>query len=247
MRTSIKILIAALALVIAGLITYDTQLKAEYLTGNFKKPFGNFVPANFSNFNAIELRSATAINLLVVKGPYKVLVEPTASDFVRIEQQGSKLILQADFKNHYRSYSGDYNVFISCPDLTSFTSDARYKVDNWPVTDTLPNIFGKKPTQINGFNLASLTLTEDNGSNVILQNDHIASLKAAIATGYDAASIITIGTGNAFTNADIQVLNKGTLNIDAPAGNNISYHIADSARLSVNGATSKQLFKNTQP
>jgi len=247
MKTSIKILVTALAFVMAGLFMYDLDLKAEYLKGDYKKPFGLFVPENFKDFNTIELQSATAINLMVVQGPYKVLTDPTANEFVKISQQGNKLIISAAFKDHYRGINSDYAVFISCPDLAAFISDAHYTVGEWKVTDTLPNIFDKRSTLITGFNSAQLAITENNGSNVLLRNDRITNLKATVGSSYHSGSMITIGHGNTFTNADLQILNKGILNIDAPAGNNISYHIADSARLSVNGATSKQLLKITQP
>lgn len=244
---SIKILVAALALVVAGLFAYDLELKAAYLKGDFKKPFGDFMTANFSNFNSIKLESGTAINLMVAKGPYRVLIDPSAEDFVKISQQGSKLIIRAEFDDHYRSRANDYTVFVSCPDLSVFTSDAKYTVGGWKVTDTLPNIFDKKPTQITGFNSERLEIIEDNGSNILLQNDRISNLKAVVGSGYKAASIITIGRGNIFEAADFQILNKGTLNIEAPSGNNTSYHIADSAKLSINGAISKRLFKTIQP
>ena len=247
MRTSTKILSAALALIIASLLVYDTKLKAEYLKGDFRKPFGGFAQANFSNFNSIELRSGTAVNLVIEKGPYKVLVDPDAGDFVKISQQGGKLIIDASFKDHYRSLASDYTVFISCPGLTTFTSDARYDVNGSKVTDTLPNMFWKKPTLISGFSEGSLAITEDNGSNVRLENNHLAHLNAVAGVSYHAGATLTIGPGNIFNAADFRVLNKSTLNIESPAGNNITYHLADSAHLSTSGAISKQLFKTIQP
>jgi len=246
MRTSIKILITALALVIAGLLVYDTQLKAEYLKGDYKKPFGNFVPANFSNFNSIDLRSCTAINLMVTKGPYKVMVDPTAGDFVKISQQGSKLIISAAFRDHYRGLSGEFVVFVSCPDLRSFTSDARYTAGDWMVTDSVSNMFTRL-TRISGFSADSLGITENNASNISLDNDHIGYLKATLGPAPNTGSQIMIGNGNDFKSALFDVQNKSKLFIQSPAGNNISYHIADSAQLVVSGAISKQLFKTIQP
>ena len=247
MRTSIKILTVALALVFISLLIYDSRLKAKYLKGDFRNPYGDFVPANYSNFNAIDLQSGTAVNLIVTKGPYKVLVDPVAGDFVKISRQGSTLTIYAVFKDHYRSIASDYTVFISCPDLKAFTSDARYEVNDAKVTDSLPNIFEKKSTLISGFNTASLAITESNGSNIKLENNRIGSLRAVVGAGYNAGAIITIGHGNTFNTADLNILNKGILNIESPAGNDITYHLADSAKLSVNGAISKQLFKTIQP
>lgn len=247
MRTSMKILSAALALIIISLFIYDTKLKAEYLKGDFRNPFGDFVTVNFSGFSAIELKSATAVNLMIKKGPYKVSVSPRAGDFVKISQQGNKLIISAVFSDQYRSAGRDYAVFISCPDLTAFTSDARYEVNGLKIIDDMPNVFDKNPTLICGFNNVSLAITEDNGSNVRLENNKIDYLKATTGIGYHTGPILTIGPGNNFNNADFDIRNKGTLNIESSAGNHIAYLISDSAHLSISGAISKKLFKTTQP
>lgn len=247
MKTSIKILLTSLLLIIVSLVVYDSQLRAEYLQGNFRKPFGDFTPANFRNFNSIELRSGTAINIMVTKGPYKVMVDPGAGDFVKLSKQGDKLIVQAVFNDHYRYHGNDYTIFISCPNLESFSSDARYKVNDWTVTDTLPNIFEKKASLISGFNSNKLFITENNGSNILLENNHIDTLRVVAGSSYHSGSIITIGKGNSFDTAYFSIQNKGTLSIEAPAGNHINYHIADSARININGAIYKQQFKTTQP
>jgi hypothetical protein len=246
MRTSIKILIAALTLVIVGLLVYDTQLKAAYLKGDYKKPFGDFVVKNYNNFNSIELQSGTAINLKVVKGPYKVMVDPTVGDFVKISQQGKKLIISAEFKDHYRALAGEFVVFVSCPELKSFISDARYTAGGWLVTDSVSNMFTRL-TRISGFSADSLIITENNASNIALDNDHIGYLKATLGAAPNTGSQIAIGAGNDFGSALFDVQNKSKLFIQSYAGNNITYHIADSAQLVVSGAISKQLFKTIQP
>jgi hypothetical protein len=247
MRTSTKILCAALALIITSLLVYDTKLKAEFLKGDFRKTFGDFVPANFSNFNSIELQSATAINLLVTKGPYKVMTDPTTGDFVKISQQGRKLVIKANFNDHYRSMSGDYVVFISCPDIRSFTSDARYSRRGTVVTDSIAYNILWRPTRITGFTSDSLTVTANNASNIVLENNHIGNLEIIAGVGPNTGPAITIGNGNIFNSARFYIKNKSTLCIRSAAGNHITYHIADSATLITAGAISKQMFKTTQP
>lgn len=246
MRTSIKILIATLALVIAGLLVYDTQLKAAYLKDDYKKPFGGFVPANFSNFNSIELRSGTVINLMVTKGPYKVLVAPAAGDFVKISQQGSKLIISAEFKDHYRGLADDYVVFVSCPELSSFSSNARYKAGDMTVTDTTVLNFAWKQTVINGFTNDTMRITESNASNVTIRNCRLNTLKAVVGVSNNSGADLTIGAGNSFKQTDFDIRNKSTLMLKNTAGGNINYHLADSAQLMVNGV-SQPLLKLKQP
>lgn len=246
MRTSIKILIAALALVVIGLLAYDTQLKAEYLRGDYKKPFGGFEAKSYSNFNSIELQSGTVINLKVIKGPYKVLVDPTAGEFLKITQQGSKLIFRAAFKDHYRGLASDYVVFVSCPELSALSSDASYTAGDMRVTDTAALNFAWRQTVISGFTNDSMLITESNASNVVIENCRIDTLKAIIGVANNSGADLTIGAGNFFKQTDLDIRNKSTLMLKNTAGGNINYHLADSAQLMVNGA-SQPLLKLKQP
>jgi len=247
MKNSNKILFLGIMLLIASLVVYDFELKAEYVKGDFLKPFANFQPSDFKDFNAIKLESGTAINLKVVKGPYRVAIEPTATDFVKIRKEGSTLIVSAAFGDHYRSIQNDYVVLVSCPDLNSFSSDSRYSQGNVSITDSVANAFNWKPTLITGFITDSLRVIEHNASNVVLENNRIGHLTADVGPNHNSGPLFTIGSGNSFGAADLNIQNKSTLSIQSSAGNHIAYRIADSAKLNISGAISKQLFKSTQP
>jgi len=244
MRTSNKILIIAFAILAFSLAGYDIQLRAIYRKGDYKKPFWNFVKLDYSGFNSIELNSSTAINILLVKGPYKVMVEPTATEFVKTRLEGKKLVITAEFGNHYRSINSDYTVFISCPDLNAFNADAFYSANGHLTIDTTALNLSWRPTVISGFTTDSLTLTESNASNVVIKNCRVNVFKAVVGISNNSGSDLTMGTGNSFKQTNFDVRNKGVLVLKNVVSDNVNYHLADSAQLMLNSATQQILKLN---
>lgn len=239
MRTSNKILIAAFVLFIAGLAFFDLSLKAEYQKGDYTDPYRDFVKLDYKDFNAVELESSTAINIMLVQGPFKVMATPQVTDYLDIRQEKNRLIIGAKFRDHFQGMSPDYVVYVSCPALSSLKADASYFADNIKRTDTIVRDLNWRPTMITGFTADSLNITEDNAANVILQNNTIKHLSAIIGQSDQSGSALTLGLNNQFINTNINVLNRSRLWIKGTNINNINYHLADSASLIVNGAAAK--------
>jgi hypothetical protein len=243
MRTSTKILIATLLLLVASLAFYDLGLRTEYLKGNYTDPYREYMPLNYKDFNEVDLNSSTAINIILVKGPFKVMAAPGAMDFLKLSKKNNRLIVDAAFGAQYRSENWDYILYISCPSLAAFKADARYTAAGNLVVDTAANEFTWKPTLISGFTADSLNLQEDHAANVILENNKINNLNARIGIGDKSRSDFTIGENNFFTKTNLAILNKSRLWVKGTTTNNLNYQLADSATLVVNGASVKHLLK----
>lgn len=242
MRTSNKILIASFALLTISLAFYDLRLKAEYQKGDYTDPYRDFVKLDYKKFDAVELESSSAINIMLVQGPFKVAVSPQAIDFLDIQQKNNRLTVGAKFRDHFRGVSPDYVVYISCPSLSSLKTDASYLSDNIKATDTTAKDPNWRATVINGFTADSLDIQEDHASNVALQNNKIKHLTATVGSSDQSVSILTIGQNNNFDQADLNILNRSHLLIKGTNLNNINYHLADSASLMINGAEAKHLL-----
>jgi hypothetical protein len=243
MRTSTKILIVTFVIFAASLMIYDFGLRAEYLKGEYTRPFNDYVPLNYRDFNEIELNASTAVNIMVVQGPFKVLANPAAMDFLKVTQQNKRLIVNAKFNEQYHSVNTDYILYISCPSLSVFSADAHYTKAGIVVTDTAANDFAWKATLISGFTATNLDIKENHAANVILENNKINSLGATVGLNEKSRSNLTIGENNRFNKTDLNILNKSHLWIKGTNTNNINYHLADSATLVVNGAAAKHFLK----
>ncbi|MBS1531663.1 MAG: hypothetical protein JSU01_15260 [Bacteroidetes bacterium] len=242
MKTSNKILIVTLALLIGCLGFYDMGLKAKYETGDYTNPYSNYEKLSYRNFDVVELNSSTAINIMLVQGPFKVLASSRVTDYLDIRQEKNRLIIGAKFPNQYRGEADQYIVYISCPRLSTLKADASYMAGDVKVTDTLARDLNWRPTVINGFTADSLNIEEDHAGNVLLLNNKIGQLHATVGLSNRSGSALTIGQNNQFAGTEINVLNRSRLWIRANSTNNINYHLADSATLMVNGASVKHLL-----
>jgi hypothetical protein len=243
MKTSVKIFLGSMVLLGTGLVIYDLQLNAAFHRGDYTRPFYDYEVLNYRGFDRIKLNSSTALNIKLVKGDFKVMANPVAHDFLDIHQEGSTLILNARFKDHYRSLFADYTLYISCPVLKDLRADARYKLGDILHTDDVVWMDWSKATSISGFNLDSLTIGEDNASNLVLKEDTIGKLSALVGAG----GALTIGANNVIGGGDVEVMNRARLFINSPNIGNITYHLADSAALNITGAAAKQILKTGQP
>jgi hypothetical protein len=236
MRTSNKILIGIFILFTVSLIVYDLNLKAEYKKGDYANPFRGYVALNYRDFDEVELDASTAVNIILVQGPFKVMANPDAMEFVTVSKHNKRLIVGASFSDHFQGFNAAYILYISCPKLKLFDADTRYLAAGIQVTDTVALNFNWKPTVIRGFTLDSLSINEDNASNLVLDSNKITKLNATIGQGKNSSPIFTIDKYNQFTQSDLNLLNKSRLVIKGAISKNLKYNLADSATLIVNGA-----------
>lgn len=238
MKTSNKFLLTAVLLLVISVGIYDFQLKAEYLKGNYKNPYNGFVNLNFSNFKVINLSSATAVNIMLVKGPFKVLADPDAIWFLKTEQRRDTLFISAFFKDNFHNVRAPNVLYISMPQLDAFYADARYKAGEGQITDTTAAAdFKWRPTIICGFSGDKLNIVQDHASTILLKNNKFNILNATTGISNGSASNLSIETGNQFEKTNLDIRNKSRLWIKDDSLNNISYKLADSAKLILNGNT----------
>lgn len=232
-----------MALLGAAVVIYDLQLDAVYRKGDYTKPFYNYAKMNFTGFDRIDMNSSTAFNILLVPGEYKVLVNPTVLDYLDIHQEGTTLVVNAHFPDHFRDAFGDYSLYVCCPTLKAFKADARYSVGKSLITDSTVRFPWYQPMVISGFNLDSLGIAAKNGTKLTLKNDTIRKLTANLDRGAD----LTLEMGNQFGGGDLEIMNGARLSVKTRGMQNLNYHLADSAEFNINGAAAKQLLKNNQP
>lgn len=238
MKTSNKFLLTAVLLFITSVVIYDFQLKAAYQKGDYKDPYRGFLTLNYKDFKVIELGSSTAVNVMLVKGPFKVLADPDAMDFIKIEQHHDSLFVGAVFKDNYHNVRSAQVMYISCPELKAFSADAKNLIAGNPVIDTIGSEdFRWRPTIISGFTGDRLNITQDHASTILLKNNKFNILNAITGISNGSASNLSIETGNQFGKTNLDIRNKSRLWIKDDSLSEISYHLADSAKLILNGNT----------
>ncbi|MDB4920933.1 hypothetical protein [Mucilaginibacter sp.] len=244
MKTSNKLTIAAVLLILVSLVYYDLMLKTSYLSGKYKDPFKDFVALNFKDFKSINLGSSTASNIIVEQGPFKVRIEPTATHFVKVSQRDQTLHIETAFPGNYQNSRAEYVLIISCPNLEKFDADSKYMAGDRQVTDTVASAdFKWRPTIIRGFTLDSLLITEKHAGSIVLQGNKIKLLTAVIGIGEGSGSNMVILKDNQFQSVDLNILNKSQLQLHEAVIPNLKYQLADSAKLIITGALKKTINK----
>ncbi len=245
MKTSNKIILTAFLVILGALIGYDYMLKAEYQSGRYKDPYNGFTTLKFKDFDVLDLYSSTVANVRFVQGPFSIKIDPSALNYVKIKQEGRRLIINANFENQYMYNRNSYLLVISCPKLVEVNANATYGTYQKTITDTIVrDEWHMKEILIDGFKQDSLNISQDYGSTVVLANNTIRSVKAVIGKSKDSGSKIVIQKDNHFQDATFDIGNKGKLILEKADIHNLSYQLADSAKLILSGAARDLIKKH---
>ena len=232
--------------VLLTLVAHDLFLKSEYSSGKYKDPYQTYSTLNWKDFDIVDLDGSTAANVQFVQGPFSVRIENNALDYVFIRQQGNHLKIEAVFPGNYRFNPNPYILVISCPRLSNIFVNATYRANGHEVTDTIVREdWHKRQVLIDGFQQDTLSVVQDYGSTVVLANNHIRSFRASAGKSKGAGSKLILQQSNIFEEADLDIDQKSKLELENALIHSLSYHLADSAQLIVNG-NAQSLLHNSK-
>jgi hypothetical protein len=253
MKTSTKLLLSALVVLIIAIGIYNSALKAEYLTGNYKKPYRNYKQVDIKGFTEVEINASKMIDVVFRKGDFAVYRSNYSEDTVRLTKTGNKLIVNVDLNalpENNIAYNGiedrhEYRgnrIIIVCPSLSMLKTTNVFLVNgrapvNYNFDKYAP--YAHCTVEIGKFNLDSLTLVQGGNSQVNLSGNTIGALKV----NADHFSSIKIEADNKINSADLQINGKGELWLNNISFPKLTQHISDSARVTLYGASVKNLIK----
>ena len=247
MKTSSKLVVAGIVLLLAALFAYNYLLKQEYLTGSYKVPYKDYVHLKFSDFDAVDVLSSTTTNVKFVQGPYSVKINDDALTYTTVEQKGKRLIIASNFEGEYRNNQNGYLLIISMPKLIEVNTSATYTKNKGAqtITDTIVlEDWHMRQVLIEGFNEDSINVKQNYGSTVVFSNNKIHILNAIVGASDSSGSKLIIQKNNRFDQARINVLNRSTFSLDGKAVQNLKYSLADSAKITFTGS-SQNIINNS--
>jgi hypothetical protein len=242
MRTSNKIILAAVLITLVCLVGYDLLLKAAYMSGDYKNPYKSYIALPWKNFDIVEVNSSTSANVKFVQGPFSVKIDGHALEYTSIKQQGKRLQINAGFENKHLWDPYPYLILISCPKLTKVYANATYFANKHPATDSVAREgWYMRKVLIDGFKQDSLSVEQDYGSTVILSNNIIRSVHAAIGKSKGSSSRIILEQSNQFDNVSLDIGHRSKLELENCIIHHLVYHLSDSAKLIVSGSAHELL------
>ncbi|MDQ2795477.1 MAG: hypothetical protein M3Y12_15930 [Bacteroidota bacterium] len=237
MKTSNKLFVAAVALVLGSLATYDAALRAEYRTGHYKDPLYNYQTLGLRNFDAVRVPSASGLQVKVVAGPFAVRVSKDAADYVRVTQRGQELIVTVAYPQKVESLGRQQAVVITCPRLAALTVDGTYTVAGQAPATQLQT---GGEVEISGFRQDSLTLRQDQSNQIQLVGNTLGWLRASAGARPGSEPGLSIGADNHIQAADLTIGHRGHLDL-ATAIAHLRYQFSDSAAVVLTGAAARSL------
>ena len=247
MKTSNKLILSVLAILLVSVTVYDFALKAEYLSGSYKNPFNGYASKTVKNFNEIEVDAINMLHVTIQQGDYSVHVAQDNTDSIKLTQTGNRLIVNVDFEKRAASdnpnVSHTNDIVIYCPRLTyiktdehhysiprkKMTNEQRYEVER-----------GGRSVNLNSFILDSLSIEQKTGS-VKINGSKIGVLKSTAA----ARSRLHISDDTRIGQAEMHINDLSSLTFDKFNIPKFSYTLSDSATITFTskGHFFKELMK----
>lgn len=241
MKTSNKLLIASVLVIVISMVTYDFALRAEFKKGTYKSRFYGFEKIkDLKGFNSIDNRAANLVSVKVEQGNnYEIWVKSDWKDRIRILDNGTELTIELADKKNPNLSGYENNVVVICPSLNQVTTTP------FIVPDKNNEIDFSGITSISGFTQQQLILQINKATNIDLEKNKIGQLQASVGDNLSHNARLTIGTSNQINDAIIKVAGRNMLDIQNAKITKSNFNISDSAQVNFAGSFLNQL-KNPQ-
>jgi hypothetical protein len=233
MKNSSKYLLAAVLVLLASLTAYNMALRAEYQRGNYKNPLHGYVTLGFRDFIEVAVPASNVVSVKIVPGPFSVRMNPQATEFVHLRQQGGKLVITATFPRWRRYFGPAETVLISCPRLAALSTDAVFESQGKPLTNKDFN--GYEKVLVQGFTQDSLTLRQDHGTHIDLAGNKLGLLRATAGASPGSHSLLQVNADNRIAAASLTLGHQSELLLNNTLIPQLHHHFADSARVTLAG------------
>jgi hypothetical protein len=239
MKTSNKLLIAAIILVLVSLTAYNIQLVKAYHARSDV----------YYNYHKIELEDFSKINIQagyvqIKQGPFAVYSSKASNGIVNISLKDNELIIEKNDLFDRRIVHDKYDLIISCPDLEQVKMDARILKDGKKVSmlsGYISDDYNANMVDISGFELDSLMILQDNSNLVNLTNNRIKNLKAELGESKGAGSMLRLDSTNHIQQAEIDVREAGRLILDNIYIERVNGNFSSTSKVSISGNSMKML------
>jgi hypothetical protein len=242
MKNSSKLVLAAVLVLLASLTAYNMALRTEYRKGDFKDPLRGFATLPLTGFSEIDVPAATTLSVRIVAGPFSVRINPRVQEFVHVRQQGTRLVIEANFPERQKFLGWGEGVVISCPRLTAVSADAVYlEAGQRRVDKSYPD---NRTVQVRGFVQDSLTVRADHGSHLELAGNQLGLLRATAGATPGSHTSLSIGADNRIAAAQLRMQHQSELKINNVLIPVLRTQFADSAQVLLSGAALRSISQN---
>jgi len=244
MKTSTKLLLVGLLILVASLATYNVALRAEYNRGEFRKPYHDYTTLTLRDFDEVEVAPGSHLTVKVEAGPFAVR-QHKQIDSVQIVQTGRRLLI-TDLAKHRNSRSpwAARLVVVSCPHLATLLVNSTAAGAALPQPSTPPNPdLPSADVQVGGFHQDSLLVVADQNAAVELVQNELKQLRVVAGTTPGSTAAVRVAKTNKIGAARLDFQHKSAFTLDTPIISDLRYQFADSVRATLPGTTLQALTR----
>jgi hypothetical protein len=221
MKTSNKLLITAVLVILISLTVHDLALKAAYLKTDYKNRFYQMEKLPLADFDAVDLKPSAFTTVTIEQGAkFAVWINNTTKSEMSVNKDGRTL------KIFYKVKTDDYtgkNIIIICPSLKSMVVHERSADrDFTSVGDVI----------IHNFDLDSLYVRSARGTNINLYNNIITLLNAGTNITGGKISLPT----NRIKQSNVNMQGPGSLELyDKKSVGKATYNLSPGTTVTLGG------------
>jgi hypothetical protein len=242
MKTSNKLLLTALIVLLCSLAAYNMVVKSAYETGAYKDPLGNHVQLGFEGFDEVDVNATNMLRVKIEAGDaFAVYQQKDTEELIQVTQEGNRLkvdLVLPDEKTALGGFRTSFHVVIRTPAVKSIRANAVHTAAGKPTTTRhklyAPNYFG---LLIEGFRQEHLQLELDNGSHVQLAGNQIGTLQATTGRSAGSEPLLQLLPNNKLQQTDLNIRNGSYLELQNVPVPQLRYTFSDSAHVSLSGAS----------
>lgn len=238
MKKSNLVVLAAIILLLGALATYNSALKAEYLSGSYKDPYYYFTSLNLKDFDAVAINAASEVSVVIKQGPeHKVQVRKDDTENIKVKKEGKLLVVDVTYPKERRNFDSRERVVITLPNLKSVTADAKYTLaGKQKIIRNSRDDKSWTTVRINGFTQDSLFLEQNNTNKVELNRNKLGVLQAIAGKNPGSESKLVVTKDNTINKASLDIRYLSSLSLQNLHIPNLSYQFSDSAQVNISGA-----------
>ncbi|MBX0333405.1 hypothetical protein K3G39_09150 [Pontibacter sp. HSC-14F20] len=239
MKTSNKLLLFALVVLLSALATYNIALKAEYNTKSYQDPYKNYVVMDFNGFDEVEVNAGDMLKVLIEPGDVQaVYLYKGNEEVVQISQENKTLQIDVATNDKQKDVKGwgSPHLIIKTPMLKMLRANAKHTLHGEQVTNVQRlNKVNYLNTSLMGFKQDSLRLELDNGVMVQLHGNELQHLHAETGTSPESDSKLLIHPDNKIQQANLDIRNRSYLTLNNVAIPALQYTLSEQAQVELSG------------
>jgi hypothetical protein len=232
MKTSTTLILTTAFVMLAGLITYNFNLKSSFLRGDYKNRFYGMEFTSCKDIRNVQVATANKLSVIIDQGAKEgIWIKTKQKDQIKWSSVGSMLKVDVNrAEGVEKARFSDDDVIIIAKSLEKITTESYFDSDE---QEKFYSVYGE--TTINGFQQDSLEVVMDKFTKVSLNKLKLNRLDATVGDQLKGKAELVITSENIITNANFKIPGESFLNLLNPGFVKTHYQLSDKANVQLNG------------